>query len=247
MDHIIWRIDNVDSIDSTNAWLAAETRRGAPEGRGVLARFQSAGRGRLDRTWEAPPDSALLLSVLLRPSSVRGALWAVSAMALATRAALVRLCGLRPTLKWPNDLLVAEEKVGGVLGELVVSDPPAVVVGIGLNLTAHPSDVPATSVRRATGVTISSAALADIVLEELEARRAHLDSDAGLAVLRQEYLTGSATIGQRVRVELVDDPVVGLAVDVDLDGALVLEVDGARRVVTAADVVHLRHDDRGAR
>ncbi len=247
MDHIIWRIDHVNEIDSTNAWLVDEARRGAPEGRGVLARFQSAGRGRLGREWEAPADSALLLSVLLRPASLRGASWATSALALAARAALVRLCGLRPALKWPNDLMVADKKVGGVLGELALVEPPAVVAGIGINLTAYPPELPATSVYRAMGVTITGPALTDIVLEELELRRPQLDDDGGLAMLRQEYLAASDTIGRIVRLELPTGSVTGAAVDVNADGALVLEVDGDRRIFSAADVVHVRRSPCGER
>ena len=240
MDSIVWRVDEVTSIDSTNSWLVEQARSGAPEGRAILAGFQRAGRGRLDRTWEAPADSALLLSLLLRPAALRGASWAASAVALAARAALVRLSGVRPQLKWPNDLVVDDEKLGGLLAELATDDPPAVVVGLGVNLTAYPPDLAATSVRRRSGVTLWPRALADIVFEEVEFRRRLLDDERGLAALRDEYRGASATLGRSVRVTLLERTVVGDAVDVDDDGALVVDVDGDRRAFRAADVVHLR-------
>lgn len=240
MDPIIWRVEEVASIDSTNSWLVEQARAGAPEGRAILAGFQRAGRGRLDRHWEAPADSALLLSMLLRPSSVRGASWAVSAVALAVRSALVRLSGVRPQLKWPNDLVVRDEKLGGLLGELVSDDPPSVVIGVGVNLTEYPPDLAATSVRQCSGVTLWPRALCDIVLEEVEQRRPLLDDERGLATLREEYRGACATIGAPVRVSLIERTVVGDAVDVDDHGALIVVVDGQRQTFSAADVVHLR-------
>ena len=245
MDSIIWRVEEVASIASTNAWLVEEVRRGAPEGRAIMAHYQSAGRGRLDRHWGAPAGSALLLSLLLRPATVRGASWAVSAVALSVRAALVRLSGVRPSLKWPNDLVVGDEKLGGLLSELVTVDPPSIVVGVGVNLTESPPELPATSVARLSGVTIWPRALCDIVLEEVDNRRALLEHAAGLATLRDEYLGASATIGRPVRVELIDGVITGDAIDVDEDGALVVDVEGERRIFSAADVVHLRARQRG--
>ena len=241
---MIWQVEDVTSIDSTNSWLVEQARAGAPEGRAILAGFQRAGRGRLDRSWEAPADSALLLSLLLRPPTLRGASWAVSTVALSVRAALVRLSGVRPQLKWPNDLVVDDEKLGGLLAELVTDVPPAVVVGVGVNLTEYPPGLAATSVRQRAGVTLWPRALADIVFEEVEGRRGLLDDEEGLATLRDEYRGASATIGRRVLVTLLEDIVVGDAVDLDDDGALVVDVGGERRVFSAADVVHLRAQDR---
>ena len=241
---MIWQVEDVTSIDSTNSWLVEQARAGAPEGRAILAGFQRAGRGRLDRSWEAPADSALLLSLLLRPPTLRGASWAVAMVALSVRAALVRLSGVRPQLKWPNDLVIDDEKLGGLLAELVADDPPAVVVGVGVNLTEFPPGLRATSVRHRSGVTLWPRALADIVFEEVEGRRGLLDDEAGLANLRDEYRSASATIGRRVRVTLLEDTVVGDAVDVDENGALVVDVSGERRVFSAADVVHLRAQDQ---
>lgn len=240
MNPIVWQVDEVTSIDSTNSWLVEQARHGAPEGRAILAGFQEAGRGRLDRSWEAPASSAMLLSLLLRPASLKAASWSTSAVALAVRAALARLCGVRPQLKWPNDLVVDDEKLGGLLAELVSDNPPAVVVGVGVNLTTSPPELAATSVLATCGVTLWPRALCDIVLEEVERRRDSLDSEKGLATLRDEYRRASATIGRSVRVTLLDETLVGEALDVDETGALVVDVDGEPRAFAAADVVHVR-------
>ena len=122
---------------------------GAPEGLVALADFQTAGRGRLDRRWESPPGASLLCSILLRaPVAPDELQLVVAAVALSARAAIVRLSGVRPDLKWPNDLIVGDAKLAGLLAEIVSSgDGLAAVVGIGVNLTYDgPDDVDATSV-----------------------------------------------------------------------------------------------------
>ena len=109
MSSIVWRIEHFDVIDSTNTWVGERALEGAPEGLVAVADFQSAGRGRLDRRWESPPSASLLCSILLRPDVAPDQLQLVVAcVALAARAALVRLCGVRPALKWPNDLIVGD-------------------------------------------------------------------------------------------------------------------------------------------
>jgi BirA family biotin operon repressor/biotin-[acetyl-CoA-carboxylase] ligase len=240
---IVWRIEHFDVVDSTNTWLGERAREGAPEGLVAVADFQSAGRGRLDRRWESPPGASLLCSILLRPDVAPDQLQLVVAcVALAARAALVRLSGVRPTLKWPNDLIVGDAKVAGLLAEIVAVDERlAVVIGIGVNLTHEgPADVASTSVRAVSGVTITAPALLDILLDELETRRALLDSADGQAALRDEYQRALSTLGQRVRVERTNDNVVGLASSVDDFGQLVVLVDDEEVVITVGDVVHVR-------
>jgi BirA family biotin operon repressor/biotin-[acetyl-CoA-carboxylase] ligase len=240
---IVWRVEHFDVIDSTNTWLAQRALEGAPEGLVAVADFQSAGRGRLDRRWESPPGASLLCSILLRPDVAPDQLQLVVAcVALAARAALVRLSGVRPALKWPNDLIVGDAKIAGLLAEIVAVDERlAVVVGIGVNLTHEgPANVESTSVRAASGVTITPPALLDIVLDELEVRRALLDSGGGQTTLRDEYQRGLVTLGQLVRVERTHDVLVGLATSVDEFGQLIVVVDGKNVAVTVGDVVHVR-------
>jgi BirA family biotin operon repressor/biotin-[acetyl-CoA-carboxylase] ligase len=240
---IVWRIEHFDEIDSTNTWLAQRALEGAPEGLVAVADFQSAGRGRLDRRWESPPGTSLLCSILLRPDVAPGQLQLVVAcVALAARAALVRLSGVRPALKWPNDLIVRDAKIAGLLAEIVAVDERlAVVVGIGVNLTHEgPANVVSTSVRAESGVTITPPALLDILLDELEARRASLDSSNGQATLRDEYQRALVTLGRLVRVKRTNDVLVGLATSVDEFGQLIVVVNGEEVAVTVGDVVHVR-------
>lgn len=246
MGHFVWRVEHFEQIDSTNTYLKQRAAEGCPEGVVALADYQSAGRGRLDRTWSSPPRSSLLCSVLLRANLEAEELQlGVVAVALATRRALERVSGLRAQLKWPNDLIVADRKLGGLLAEVVATPSGhAVVVGLGLNLTFEgPEGVAATSVRRETGLTIEARGLLDIVLEELEERRQQLHSAEGRAALRADYARALATIGQRVRVEQHDAVIVGRALGLDEAGRLLVEADGETKVVGVGDLVHLRADD----
>jgi BirA family biotin operon repressor/biotin-[acetyl-CoA-carboxylase] ligase len=243
---MIWRIEHFREIESTNSWLVKEAQNGAPEGTVGYADFQSAGRGRLDRRWVSPPGTSLLCSILLRaPVEVDQLHLVVAAVALSARAALVRLSGVRPSLKWPNDLLVGDAKLAGLLGEVVVTgDGLALVVGIGINLTdAGPSDVRATSVLNASGVTVTPRALLDILLEELEDRRSLLDSPEGRELLRQEYERALTTLGQHVRIERVDGVLFGVARGIDVSGQLLVDVDGVVTTFNAGDVVHVRYPE----
>ncbi|HVA03419.1 MAG TPA: biotin--[acetyl-CoA-carboxylase] ligase [Acidimicrobiales bacterium] len=139
-------------IDSTNRYLLGEARAGAPEGTVAVADYQSAGRGRLGRRWEAPPRSNLLVSILLRPILRIDELHLCTvAVALAAAAACERGAGVVPALKWPNDLLVGNAKLGGILAEALPAGAvehgapaqSAVVVGLGLNVGWPPPDDPA--------------------------------------------------------------------------------------------------------
>jgi BirA family biotin operon repressor/biotin-[acetyl-CoA-carboxylase] ligase len=151
-------------------------------------------------------------------------------------------------LKWPNDLVVGDAKIAGLLAEIVTGGSGlAVVVGIGVNLTHEgPADILATSVLEQSGVTITPDALLDILLEELEVRRSRLDTAEGRVELRDEYHRALATIGQLVRVELLEGALIGVATSVDESGRLVLDVDGVMMTLSAGDVVHVRsHEGDG--
>ena len=242
MNPIIWRVEHLDEIDSTNTYVKDRVE-GELEGLVVMADFQQSGRGRLDRAWSSPPRASLLCSVLLRPDlEVDQLQLVVAAVALAVRSALERLSGLRADLKWPNDLVVGGNKLAGLLAEVAATtDGVAVVVGFGVNLTYEgPDGVAATSVRRETGLTIVPRALLDIVLEELEPRRAELDSEEGRAELRAEYERALSTLGLAVRVEQHQGELLGTAVGIDRRGQLLVDVGGDVRTVEVGDVVHLR-------
>src|SRR5213078_4741069 len=114
----IWDVRRHAELDSTNRLAADLARAGAPEGVVVVADHQTAGRGRLGRTWVAPPGSSVLMSVVLRPTVAPERRHVVTlALALAARDACVEVTGVMPDLKWPNDLLVTERKLAGILAE----------------------------------------------------------------------------------------------------------------------------------
>ncbi|WP_127358865.1 biotin--[acetyl-CoA-carboxylase] ligase [Actinacidiphila soli] len=245
-------LDVVDSTGSTNSDLAARARAGAPEGTVLVAEEQTAGRGRLDRQWTAPPRSGLFFSVLLRPSEVpvRRWGWLPLLAGVATATALARAGGVDTGLKWPNDLLVTidgeERKTGGILAERVGDD--GVVIGIGLNVTLREDELPvpaAGSLALAGAKGTDRDPLLRAVLRSLaewyaEWRAVRGDSDA--CRLRQVYAAGCATLGRPVRAELPGgEAVTGTAVALDDDGRLVIATeDGEERPVGAGDVVHVR-------
>ena len=211
-----WReVRAVRSTGSTNADLAAEADAGAAEGLVLVAEHQSAGRGRLDRRWEAPAGSGLTFSVLLRPAVPPARLgWLPLLTGLAVVDAVRAATGVPARVKWPNDVLVGERKLAGVLAELrpagagVGAGPDAVVVGVGLNVGLADADLPvpaATSLRVEGATTLDHAVVLDAVLTELGARyRAWVAAggDAEAGGLRAAYTVRCATVGRAVRVEL---------------------------------------------
>jgi BirA family biotin operon repressor/biotin-[acetyl-CoA-carboxylase] ligase len=232
-------------IDSTNRYLVEQARQGAPEGTVAVADHQTAGRGRLGRTWVAPPGSSLLLSVLLRPTLPPERLHLVTAVvALAAAGAVDEVAGFRPGLKWPNDLVVDDRKLAGVLAEGGLpasgsgSGAPAVVVGIGINLN-WPDDLPdelapiAVAVNHVTGHAVDAGAVLDALLAQLDRRYGDWTAVAS------EYRRSCVTIGRDVRVELGDETFTGTAADVSDDGQLLVDVGMCLRTVAAGDVIHL--------
>jgi BirA family biotin operon repressor/biotin-[acetyl-CoA-carboxylase] ligase len=243
----LWRdIRVVEETGSTNVDVLAAAAAGAPEGLVVIAERQSAGRGRLGRTWDAPARSSLTFSVLLRPAAVAAANrgWIPLLAGLAVADVLRRVAEVDAHLKWPNDVLVGERKVAGILAEM---SNDAVVVGIGVNVSVRPEELP---VPTATSLAIEDAATTDrdpilrAVLREL-ARRYVSWRDAGggpgAGGVRAAYSERCLTVGERVRVSLpAGDEVEGEAVAVDLLGQLVVRTDGGDRAIGAGDVVHVR-------
>lgn len=228
------RFDDVrvlTEIDSTNRTARRLADGGEPEGLVVIAEHQTAGRGRLGRSWDAPPGTSVLMSILLRPNLAMTDLHLVTAaVALAGRAACSEVAGFVPDLKWPNDLLVGDAKVGGILAEASLG---AVVVGVGINVSAAPPG--AISVDDAAGRPVEREALAVALLADLDGRMRHWDRVIG------DYRSACATIGRQVLVITPDGEMRGRAEAVDDSARLVVVSDVGRRVVLAAgDVMHLR-------
>lgn len=239
----------LDRAPSTNALLAEQARRGEPSGAVLVAEHQTAGRGRLDRTWEAPARAGLTVSVLLRPGPVPAQRWGW--LPLLTGVAVVDALGevapgLDAGLKWPNDVLVGERKLAGLLVERVEGpDGPGAVVGIGLNVstTADELPVPTATSLLLEGVRVDRTDLLVALLEHLGRRYQAWVEAAGDARLglRAAYRERCRTLGQAVTVELPAGRQREVtAVDVAEDGALVVEAAGVRSEVRAGDVVHVR-------
>ncbi|HEV3213755.1 MAG TPA: biotin--[acetyl-CoA-carboxylase] ligase [Acidimicrobiales bacterium] len=239
-------VHRLDETDSTNDWALAASRDGAPDRTVVIAGYQRRGRGRLDRRWEAPPGSALLCSVLLRAVlGVEDRHLCAVAVALAAAQGCDATSGLDVGLKWPNDLVVRDRKLGGVLaetdGRADDAGAVAVVVGLGVNLTwPGPPAASGTSILEATGTKVEPDALLGASLEALDARDAQLRSAAGRGALVAAYRARLVTLGRQVAVQLHDETFEGTAVDVTDHGHLVVATDEGARVIAAGDVVHLR-------
>ena len=238
-----WRVEHFDTIDSTNRYVLDEARAGAEAGLVAVADHQTAGRGRLGRTWEALPGSSLLVSVLLRPELPVDRLSRLTqAAALALADAVAAAAGVRAQLKWPNDLVVHDKKLAGFLAEAEFTGRAAraVVIGAGCNLTADafPPELAAhaTAVELEAGHTVDRDALLAAFLDALAARL--LDLDATLADARAR----SATLGRRVIVELPGARVLeGTATELADDGSLVVRDDDRHNhTVAVGDVVHIR-------
>jgi BirA family biotin operon repressor/biotin-[acetyl-CoA-carboxylase] ligase len=248
----------VPETGSTNADLLLEARAGVPEGAVLVAERQTAGRGRLDRAWQAPAGTALTFSVLLRPDLPGTRLgWLPLLAGVAVVDAVNRLAAVDAGLKWPNDLLVRPAdgrlpygKCAGILAE-AASD--AVVLGIGLNVTQSADELPEpvdprayrpTSLALAGSPGIDRMALLGTLLESL-ADHYHRWVEAGgdpvVTGIAPAYRRACLTIGRDVAVSLPGAAeLLGRATDVDDDGRLVVVTPAGPRALAAGDVLHVR-------
>lgn len=244
-----WReLRVVDATESTNADLVVAATDGAPEASVLVAEHQRAGRGRLGRGWEAPARSALTLSVLVRPD-VPAARWPWLPLlsGVVTAEAVRNATGLDAVVKWPNDVLVGDRKLAGVLVERVDTPAgPAAVLGIGINATNTRVELP---VPTATSLALEHARSTDrhvLLLELLRTLEAVYQAwvrergDAA-AGLHASYVRRCSTLGQQVQVELPDGAeLTGRADSVDGAGRLVVATSTGRRLLGAGEVVHVR-------
>lgn len=238
-------------IESTNAEAASLASQGAPEGTVVIAESQTRGRGRMGREWISPPNRNLYLSVILRPKRYHDRLgnWTLSA-ALAAAKAIGRTTGLEPDLKWPNDLRIKKKKIAGLLIETLVQGKHVknMVLGIGINVNMSRMDFPeplrstASSLSEVLGHTVDRNRLCRMLLQELDSNyKKFLDGDFG--TMLEGYRKRSETLNQRVRVQVRQKTLEGIAVDFSEDGALLLKCDnGILRPIYSEEIVHLRED-----
>ncbi|MGE2728547.1 biotin--[acetyl-CoA-carboxylase] ligase [Mycolicibacterium vaccae] len=234
------RVDVVDDTGSTNADLVARAAAGEDiAGAVLLAEHQNAGRGRHGRTWSAPPRSQISMSFGVSTAGVSPDAWGW--LPLVTGLAVldaVREAGVDAGLKWPNDVLVGDRKLAGILAEVAGS---AIVVGIGLNVSLTEDELPdprAVSLGM-LGIDVDRTALAGALLQALDRRLTRWLADYdGLA---DDYRRVSTTIGSRVRALLPGDcEIIGMAKGIDDSGRLLIDTGESTVTVSAGDITHLR-------
>lgn len=241
-ESLVSSLKYVEETGSTNADLAVS---GGEDLTVLVAGSQTAGKGRAGREWSSPEGSSLAVSILLKPK-FDNLTWLPLLAGLAMTRAVRRL-GVNASLKWPNDVLVQERKISGVLSELV--DGSTVIIGAGLNLTQTQGELP---IANATSLALEGAVaelpvalnayLAEFVSLYKEFSAAGGDPEVSLRAQVREVC---ASIGQEVRAIMPgDNEVVGKAIDIDTTGRLLINVAGENTLyaVGAGDIVHLRHN-----
>ncbi len=238
-------LHHFQTLDSTNSKAYELAFHGAEEGEVVITESQTKGRGRLERSWYSPPFLNLYLSVILRPKipPQQASLLTLLA-AIATADAIKQVSGLSPLIKWPNDVLLRDRKVAGLLNEIhsEMDRIHFVILGIGVNLNMEEKDFPkeiqatATSLRMEIGRPISRKEFLQSLLSELEAWYTIFIKQGGQIILNA-WRERAQIKGREVRVSSFGETLLGRAVDIDSDGALILETEnGSQRRVLAGDL-----------
>ncbi len=237
------------TLDSTNSKAYELATQGAEEGEVVIAESQVKGRGRLGRNWFSPPYLNLYLSVILRPQIPPHQAPLITLMAaVATAEAIEKCSGLRPLIKWPNDILLKGRKVAGLLNEIKSETDRIhfVILGIGVNLNVAEKMFPkkirriATSLKRERGEGVSRKEFLQRLLEELEGWYQRFLKKGDKLIL-DAWRERSRIKGKRVKVTSFGETLSGVAMDVDSDGALILKMgDGERKRVVAGDIEYKR-------
>jgi BirA family transcriptional regulator, biotin operon repressor / biotin---[acetyl-CoA-carboxylase] ligase len=238
-----------DTLDSTNAKAYQLALEGAEEGEVVISERQERGKGRLGRQWFSPPFLNLYLSVILRPNiSPHQASLITLLAAVATADAIREFSGLLPLIKWPNDILLRDRKVAGLLNEIrsEIDRIHFVILGVGVNLNSDESmfskeiRAVATSLRIEMGQTISRKVFLRVLLQELERWYSIFMNEGSPAILKA-WRSRAHIKGRRVKITSFGETLSGTAINVDSEGALILETaDGERKRVVAGDVEYRR-------
>jgi BirA family biotin operon repressor/biotin-[acetyl-CoA-carboxylase] ligase len=236
---ILWYED----VSSTNDIASRLAEHGAEEGAVIIADAQSAGRGRQGRTWASPAGAGLYMSILLRPASGALALLTIAA-GVAVAEAIEAATGLRPTLKWPNDVYLSNRKVAGLLAEANAptdQDVQYVILGIGINIApaAYPVDVAAraTSLEAELGREVDRGLLLTECLAALAERYADLRTGRGDGVMGGWRRRAAPLLGRTVRWETDGVSREGVAEDIDESGALIVRTSAGPVRVIAGEVV----------
>lgn len=233
-----------DCVDSTNILAKELARGGAPEGTVILADRQTQGRGRLGRSFLSPGGMGIYLSLILRPKAAAEELMHLTcAVAVAMCLAIEEVTGLHPGIKWTNDLVCGQRKVGGILTELSFSPgtsaPDYVIIGVGINCAQKPEDFPpelssiAGSLSMA-GAAVDRSALAAAMIHHLHAMSAQLHSRKEEII--SAYRDRCITLGKPVQILRPDSVQEGFALDVDQDGGLIVRTKDGICTVSAGEV-----------
>lgn len=240
-DHFRW----LDQVGSTNDLLKQAARQGAPEGSVILAEQQTGGHGRMGRTFLSPAGSGVYLSMLLRPNCKPSELMHLTCgVGVAMCDAVEKVTGFRPGIKWTNDLVAGKQKLGGILTEMSLTPQGEVsyaVAGIGINCSQNPDDFPpeirsmAASLRMATGQEVSREQLAAAMMDSLAQMSQELFTQKASMLAR--YRLDCITLGREISLVRGKEIRRGKALDIDEDGALIVELpDGTRQIVNSGEV-----------
>lgn len=226
-------------IDSTNRLgrdlAGSDQGRADLHGTVILADFQTHGRGRMDRTWSSPPGVNLIFSLVLKTGlQPRDSFRATMAGSISMARAIEEVCGLKPLIKWPNDLYLEDRKLAGVLTELAGPELAWTVIGIGLNVGAHPPGVGAIHLDQVLGEKVDRLFVFYAFLNDYQ--KIH-DSGWDREAVRRAWKERSYTLGRQVTVKDGESTVSGRAVDIDRDGALILETESGARRIVCGDVI----------
>ena len=237
-----WRVHYFDEVGSTQRIASDLADEGAPQGTAVVAEQQTAGRGRMGRSWHSPSGVNLYMTIILRPAMLIAEVPRLSLVAgVAAAEALETAAPGMVALKWPNDVWLAGRKAGGIIAEAVTDSRQGlrcVLLGIGINVNLPANALPpelrdkATSVRIATGRECDRIALAATLFNRLDSRYMEIEAN-GFAAIRPLWERFSALTGRRVTVVEGGSRTFGLVRGIDDDGALLLDTEmGAVRIVT---------------
>lgn len=239
-------IHSFDRIESTQLPAKEAAKAGAPHGEIWVTDFQDHGRGRRGRDWCAEPGLDLTFSALLRPKVAACDAPLISLVCAVAAADAARRAGVEPSIKWPNDLLVREQKLCGIICECSACDGMVsyAVAGIGINVNREACAEGTTSLliearrRDPARPPFDLPRLLASVSSSLDREIRALEDDADAYVRR--YAEKCATVGRDVRVITDGEEISGRAVRIDRSGAIVIKTNGAELMFSAADVVHVR-------
>lgn len=239
-----WQVHWFTTIDSTNTQAKRLAAQSAPHGTVLIAGQQSCGRGRMGRSFSSPSGMGLYLSVILRPGcAAKDLMHLTCAAGIAACDAVQQCCGLRPGIKWINDLVLENRKLGGILTEMTI-DPKtglvdSAVIGIGINCLQNPEDFPAELHSIATSLKIAGcqpdiAKLAATLIKKLYEMSLHLqDANAFMTAYRKDCIT----LGREVVILQGEQKEYGTAMSVDAEGALVVKLqNGQTKSVNSGEV-----------